>query len=221
MKKRLSMRALVESEFKTGKASRVIQPLNINSGDSTILAVRVSRCEESANLDDAEANLRAAVEAAGATVAGVYRWIGSGFDPFWIPAAVMRARSVGAVAIFAETTDRFIRNEHYHSVKQPNLQATDRQLDEVAQLADGMPLMTVLDPDATPGEVRSFHTKRGQTQKNRTGGRPAVKRAGYKKQTRWANLVDVRRAKRSGMSVREISERLGLKKSTVQDWLHR
>ena len=216
---RWSVRDDIEREFKTGKASRVIRPFAIGPKDKILIVGRKSGCEREKNLDDSIANLTQVVESACGTVVDNFRWKGSGWDPDWIAAAVLRARRMGATVLLAETTDRFIRNLHYHSVNNPDLQATDEQLDEVARLADGMTLMTHLNPDATPSEVRGYQSARGQRIKNRTGGRP--KNPGSTRHRRWVNLVDVRRARRRGMSLREIAVDFGISKSVIYDWLNR
>lgn len=158
-----------------GTASHHIRHAALSPGDKVILICRVSTCQQdrNGNLLDQRVNLQRIAEQAGATVVDVLAVAASGFNPDWLFPATVQAMRTGAI-LLAESTDRFIRNSEFHSAKRPNLQATERELRHLEILTEGVPLMTVLDPDSTPATVRSFQRKRGQSAKNSRGGRPKV-----------------------------------------------
>jgi hypothetical protein len=81
------------------------------------------------------------------------------------------AREIGGVVI-AESVDRFIRASHYWARHCPSAQPTEEELQALMDLADGVPLVTVLHPDTPWREVRSHQTRRGQRYRQRFGGRP-------------------------------------------------
>jgi hypothetical protein len=89
--------------------------------------------------------------------------------------AIELARKHGA-ALLAESTDRYLRHHDYKSTNP--VPPTDDQFRALAELAGDVPLVTVLPPDATHGEVRSQQIKRGQQAKGRKGGRPTKARPG-------------------------------------------
>jgi hypothetical protein len=220
---RFSVAKWVDAQFTTGKASRVVRPFEVHPGDRLVLCVRVSNRERRRNLVDAEASLRRAVESAGGIVVGVMPHVGSGTDPFWVGAAALMAKRRRATVLLAESTDRFVRNKYYHSVDFPDVQATEAELKELARCAGGMPLMTLLHPDASPSEVRSYQSKRGQWAKRRKGGRPRSKRPGYKKLRKKEKLGLVLWLHRRDWPVREIAAKpmVSVPKSTVHEWIHK
>jgi hypothetical protein len=220
--------ATFESYFKAGKASRFIRLFDLKPGDRVYLVLRVSNCERERNLIDQEVNLRRLVEAVGAIVVGVYRISISGRDPYWLGYAARQAQKLGATVLLAESTDRFIRNRYYHSSKhnRKNLQATEKQLEELAYWTRGMKLMTHLHPDASPSEVRSYQSKRGQREKRRKGGRPKNRTAGYKKRRQEEKIglvLWLHRNNPQKWSVRRIAEKpmVNVPKSTVHEWIQK
>ncbi len=205
-----------------GKASRIIQPFSVTPGDLIVLALRKSGRERGFNLDDAESNLRRAVESKGGVVVEVVRHVGSGFYPFWVARAAAISKQHGAT-LLAESTDRFIRHPGYHSNDFADAQAREVELLELERDADGVRLMTHLHPDATPREVRSYQSKRGQREKGRMGGRPINRTPGYKKKRQQEKIGLVLWLHRRGWSIRRIAaERMvGVPKSTVSEWIQK
>ena len=123
-----------------------------------------------------------------------------------------------AVLVF-ESTDRAIRHPDYHSRANPNAQARDVDLEELRQWTDGVPLFTLLPPNATSGEVRAYQTKRGQATKGRKGGRPRKNPPGYKKQRRQKLLRRVLKLRRNGASYRKIARECGVPTTTLHAWV--
>ena len=223
--RRLSARvAHFDAETKSGTASKRIGPFDgLTSRDEVFLILRVSNRERRANLKDQDANLRDVVSEVGAKIVGQVQKAISGFDPSWLKQVAMEAKAAGATVLLAETADRFIRHRDFHSNDRPDLQATDEQLQELVECTGGMRLMTHLDPDATPFQVRSYQRKRGQKQKRRKGGRPKNRTAGFMVRRFEEKIGLVRWLHARGWKIRDIAAKpmVGVAKSTVADWLKR
>ena len=150
--------------LEAGKASDFIGHASdvVRHGDRVVLCCRVSGHvqDRNGNLADQEANLRTKAERLGAIIAGVDRHVGPGWDASALNATASIAQQCGATIILAETTDRLIRNGLYQKDRQ-HLQATDRDLRELQDCTDGLVLVTDLDPDATPAEVRAYQREGG------------------------------------------------------------
>jgi hypothetical protein len=135
----------VREEFKAGKASKYIKHCGteIRRGDKVILCCRASgrMQNHTGNLADQEANLREQMERLGAIVVGVITHVGSGWEPYWLMRAAALAERHGAKLV-AETTDRFIRNDLYHSRDRPNAQATEIELKRLRNETLGVLLST-------------------------------------------------------------------------------
>jgi hypothetical protein len=203
-----------------GKASVFIRNLDtLQPGDKVVLYCRVSIRDNKLNLADQEAALRAAVAARGASVVEVVHVQQGGADSSWLANAVAMAKAHGAKLV-AESTDRFKRHRDYHSVDYPDLQATEDDLWNLRYMTEGVPLITLLDPDATPGDVRSYQSKRGQAAKGRRGGRPAKKRTRYQTGQRevcrsklyWLCIV-------LGMEYRAVARLLNVPEANVRRWV--
>ena len=147
----------------------------LRPGDRVILCCRVSACtqDHDGNLANSVANLTERAEYFGAKVIWVKKYVGSGFDPWWLAWAVEFAKKNGA-KLFAETTNRFIRNPGYNSAKNPYAQARDADLQDLQWWTKGVTLVTDLDPNASAHDELSYHRKRGQKFKGNRGGRPKL-----------------------------------------------
>jgi len=156
-----------------GDATQFITQANIKSGDHIVLVCRVSGCEQGRrnNHHDQEAALRELVSNCDGIVVGVIRIVISGFNPYWLSRAVALAEEHDA-KILAESTDRLIRHPAYHSSECPDAQPSISHLRGLNDWTEGIELLTLLDPNATPKEVRSYQRKRGQRMKGNKGGRP-------------------------------------------------
>jgi len=214
---------------------------DIRPGDKVVLWCRVSMHTQArrGNLAKQEAYLRRELEKLGAVVIAVYYCVGSGWDPSWLAtypnrklntnepgvmsqtgaAAVVFAKQHGA-RIVATTVDRLARSPHYHSVKHKDYQVTEAGLTDLAWWAEGVPLVTLLDPDALPHEVRAFQGIVGQLGDKRCkGGRPRINRPGYKKQVRLEKLPRVLRLHQSNWSLRNITTITDVPLETVRRWV--
>lgn len=76
--------------------------------------------------------------------------------------------------VFAESTDRFVRPSNFHSQTNSNAQPRVRDMSSSVKYSFGGSLATYLHPDATPTEVLSHQSRRGQQAKGKRGGRPNV-----------------------------------------------
>jgi DNA invertase Pin-like site-specific DNA recombinase len=103
-------------------------------------------------------------------------------------------------------------------------------LENLARLADGTILATVLPPDAPFEEVRSYQTKVPTAlgaQSGKKVGRPKKQqqsnghRPGWKKKIRQEKIAEAFRLHERCKSKRKIGRRLGVAESTVRAWLKR
>ncbi|NLF72082.1 MAG: helix-turn-helix domain-containing protein [Candidatus Anammoximicrobium sp.] len=219
-RKRLSAKAWALGT-PAGKASNCIRPIDdLRPGDNVILCCRVSGCTQKRrnNLSDQEANLRQAVEQRGAVVVDVVKYVGSGWDPSWLRKPARQATEAGEKLV-AESTNRFIRHLDYHSDNNPDAQASESDLEELRLWTLDVPLVTALDPDATPGQERAYEIDRGRRQKGKKGGRPRNKKPGEKKRRREKQLPRALRFHARGLSLGEIAALTKTPRSTVQKWI--
>lgn len=118
------------------------------------------------------------MEARGGEVVGVHRWIRPRYDSDCVMAIVSGAKRRRATHLLAETSDRLIRHQSFHSVERPNLRATAGRLKDLVDATDGLQLMPHLDPDASPADVHSYQRKSGQWAQGNKGG--GSKRKNYR-----------------------------------------
>jgi DNA invertase Pin-like site-specific DNA recombinase len=214
-------RETMKRRLSPGKASRYIKSFDtISPGDKVVLWCRVSSHVQNrnGNLADQEWSLRCAAVQAGAEVLEHFTAACSGVG--WsscLCEAVQYARKHGAKLV-AESTDRFIRHPRYHSVCRPDAQARDVELDDLASWTQGVELVTFLNPETSPSEVRSYQSKRGQAEKQHRGGRPKMKHPGYKRRRRAEQLAEALQLRDQGNSIREIASQIGVPKSTIGYW---
>jgi hypothetical protein len=161
----------------------------------------------------------------GAAVVGVIKHVGSGTDPCWLAWAAELAKQKGAKLLF-ESTDRAIRHANYHSIENSDAQARDCELQDLQFWTKGVALVTDLHPDASPAEVRSYQSKRGQRFKGNRGGRPR-KRKWKVRRLAWIDLA--RNMRDDGLSYQQIAESLNggrdgfsdVTAMTVWNWMKR
>jgi DNA invertase Pin-like site-specific DNA recombinase len=208
--------------FLPGKASNYIgyAETDLRPGDKVVVAARVSgrTQKRSRNLNNAVAALIAKAERLGCDVVSVQRKVASGKDSIWLAPAVGKAQEYGA-KILAETTDRLKRHQDYHSVKCPDARITEWDLQMLALETEGVRMVTLLHPDATPKEVRSYQRKRGQAQKGKKGGRPKVTPPGEMVARRKRHKEEIIKLNAAGHGSREIARRLNVPESTVRRWV--
>jgi len=210
-----------------GQASKYIRHLDElikeQANLKVVLFIRVSTRGQSdkGNLKDQLASLRKILKKHGISIVGVIRDLGSGWrnDKDGLQYACEKAIELGAV-VLAESTDRLLRSVYYHSVDDPYAKPSTEEYEDMLKVTNGATLVTVVHPDADLNETRSYHTKRGQQEKGRKGGRPKSK-AGYKKQERKEKLPKVLELREKGRSYREIEKRTGVKYSTAYTWVHK
>ena len=128
--------------------------------------------------------------------------------------AVEFARKNNAV-IITTCANRYLRNANMQS----DIPPTQHEFETLLELADGVPLLTLLHPDLPPSRVRSKLTKLGQRIKCNKGGRPPKKRAGYKNKQRETFLPVALQYYYSGKCISEIARLIGVPRSTVDRWI--
>ena len=136
--------------------------------------------------------------------------------------------------VLAYATNRFIRSDKHNSVKRPDAVPTEDEFEELAALADGVPMVTVLHPDLPEAEVRGYVTRLGQAFRGSFGGRPKKqepkpkrKQASNTKARREYYIHRIREMHRGGLSLRQIESVVGVWETpfdpppyrTIADWL--
>jgi hypothetical protein len=161
-----------------GKASDFIAhlPDAVTAGVPVVLYVRVSSRTQGKkrNLFSQLRTSRRQLETLGLKVVAMFRDIASGWqweDRPGLRNAIQLAKKGGAIVV-AESTDRFIRSEAFHTKNNPGAQPTQDEFRRLQRIADGVPLATILHPDTPWAEVRGHQSRRGQHGKQRRGGRP-------------------------------------------------
>ena len=86
--------------------------------------------------------------------------------------------------IIATSSDRFLRSRNFNTKTNPEVLPTEAEFVELRKLTRKVPLVTLLHPDMSPRQVRSYVSKWGQKVKGNKGGRPKMNKPGYKKQRR-------------------------------------
>jgi len=225
--------------LEAGRAGNYIRAFGLRPGDKVIIWCRVSGRSQglNGNPQNQATALRKVCEDCGAIVVDVFEIVGSGLDTGeygteehlgMLARAAAKARKEGAI-LLAESTDRFIRPDFYHSNKCPGALPRTRELDILQEMTLGVQLMTLLDPDAKPREVKRYQTKRGQLLKNNKGGRPPgsekekeKNEPGYMKSRKERLLPKVLQLHNQGDSIRMIMRKTGLgSTSTVFEWIKR
>lgn len=208
---------------KSAKAivAHCILPIDeLRVGDMVILCLRVSgRTQQLAgNLDDQELHLRQVAAERGAKIISVFRRVGPGWNVDWLIPAIDMAKQCEA-RLLAESVSRFVRSASYHPSRAPNALRSEEELNLFCSIIEGVPLITILSPDAAPADERGFQTKRGQEAKNRCGGRPTKKRPGAIKARRINQQPRARQLRAEGRSLAEIAKATGVPRPTIQRWV--
>jgi hypothetical protein len=200
------------------------QPIEAAAPRSKLVAVsRVSHENQrrNGNLDDQERELLAELARRGHEVVCSYAYVGSGKYPDLGP-AVSAARQTGAVGLAFITPDRAIRPSSYDRKDNPN--AKLQNWDVRAYLSTSLPVY-VLHLDSTQAEHHARHTRRGQRQKGRKGGRPPKNRPGYKRDRRRVMLPFALRLHAEGKSLNQIVSETEARenkvpRSTASRWIN-
>ena len=184
-----------------------------------VIACRESGWEQNRThkLKRQAAYLRNYVRERGGKVIALFTHVGSGWDATWIGNAADEARENGAKILF-ECVNRAARHPAYHSESNFTAQARTSDLEDVRYWAKGVELVTVLQPDATPEEERSFQTKRGQSISGNKGGRPRKRQRTIRPHETIRQAMELRAA---GSSYGEIANALDVPRATVQSWVKR
>ena len=221
-RKKVSAKKTIERIVTPGDASAYITHDGIQKGDRVVLFCRVSTRQQnhSGNLEGQEHYLTDQMHARGAIVVCVEKYVGSGLDPLHLIQAAKIARQCSA-KIVALTTDRFIRHEFFKATRAKNRQLRVNQygLELLQDIATGVELVTLEDPNASLSKCAGLLKRVGQIAKGRKGGRPKKKIPGDKKKRRQHYLPRVYQLCTEGHSNREIARRLNLPESTVRYWV--
>jgi DNA invertase Pin-like site-specific DNA recombinase len=210
------------------KASDYIRSLKelaeLRPGIKVTLYLRESHRTQKKNFAGQEAYARRKVEARGIVVVKVFRDVSSGFaerrDWSVFLQAVAHAQEHGTILV-AVSVPRFLRSRYYNSEHDFDAEPSADEFDELLLMADGVTLATIIHPSKPPWKVRKYESDYGRKAKGSgTGGRPKKAESGAKKQRLLDNIELVREMKSKGKKARFIAKRMGIPRSTVQDWLN-
>jgi len=185
-----------------------------------VIIARTSTPQQKAD-GDLEAQVQFLTEAAqkaGMQIVGVVRHVGNGNNTTWLKKAGALASKHNAV-ILGESIDRFIRHaDDFKKGTIRNIPPTQSDLDAVRKTTRGVVLLTYLSPQASVWEVQSHQSKRGRRYKGK-GGRLSIGTNKKRMQRRQIPIVLTLRSQ--GLSMGKIALLTGIKKATVQTWLHK
>ncbi|WP_145350070.1 helix-turn-helix domain-containing protein [Roseimaritima multifibrata] len=199
-------------------ASTPIKPFTfIQPGMQVVLRLRVSTAGQKSHLDDHETYLRAQVTTVGGKVVAVDKRIGSGVDLSSLRSSVALAKHHDAV-LLAVTPNRFVRQPGFGARTCQHVQADEDTLAGLMHIADGVTLVTHLEPRASAKEENRHLSQIGQAAKGGSGGRPRKSKPGSKKRERLEAEPKVRWMRLAGMGNRQIARVLGKPESTVRRW---
>jgi hypothetical protein len=205
-----------------GKPSKVIRRAKrvIKPGDFVVLWCRVSHRSQARNrnLTNQEVYLRKRMAKLRAIIVDVVRHVGPGWSGFHLKKAVGLAKEHNAKLVTV-CTSRFVRHLDWHSQNAPHLQPTVDDIKSLKAWTKGVTIATVLHPNASQSKERSVLTRIGQMTKGKYGGRERKTRPGDKKRRRDEKLSTVLEHHKQGCSSRDIARKVGLPKSTVNDWV--
>ena len=148
---------------KTGIASDYISDTrSLKRRQRVVIYCRVSGNvqERSQNLSNQGENLKNESKQRGFVVLEIISEVASGWkeDRDGLLRAVEIAREKKAIVV-AESVTRFIRSRDYNSVTNWNAKPTVADYNRLQLETHGVKLATLINPDATPAEIRSYETK--------------------------------------------------------------
>ncbi len=208
---------------KTGIASDYISDnRSLKRRQRVVIYCRVSGHvqERSQNLSDQGENLKNELKQRGFVVLEIISEVASGWkeDRDGLLRAVEIAHENDAVVV-AESVTRFIRSRDYNSKTNRNALPTVAEYRRLQRDTQGVKLATLVAPDATPEEIRSYETKRGKKSKGNPGGRPKKRDPGYKKRERQMYLPIVLERYKQNKNIAAIARSVNLKYDTVYSWI--
>lgn len=177
------------------------------SGKRIFILRRVSSRHQRSALED-QHHLKAFTESLGGIVVSGYGYIKKGSDSNYHNSLFEKATAANADAILAESMDRFVRHPDFGPGKF-TLKPTTKQLLTLRKKAGMIKLLTVMDPDAPPEDVRAFQSRR--TKRKRTKGH----------ERRYRLMKKAARLRKDGYSLTSISSELNVPKRTLSDWFKR
>lgn len=125
------------------------------------------------------------------------------------------AKELGAIPVF-ETTDRIIRAKDFCPKTNPTAIPTVEDFEELMRIADGVPLATVLHPDADYREIKSYQSKYEEKKKDRVLYDKSKPGWTIRRRKKYLPIVLKLRAK--GMSYGKIVKATDLPLPLVRSW---
>lgn len=134
--------------------------------------------------------------------------------------AVQRARKLGADAIGAESVCRFIRHRDFNFTDNGDLVSTFAELKWLREVTDGVRLVTMLPPNASPAQIIKHQQWRGHEYGDKGGRRRKQNKSDWvSKFEQIGSQIDELLG--DGISHLLIGQELNLPKSTVTKYINR
>lgn len=215
----------LDGGWKPGKASDYIEHIDeLKRGDEVVLYIRVSSSDQdiNRNLKDQGERLEQEMAMRGIIVIDVYFDIASGWaqDRDGLKLAAKKAYDHNA-SIVAESVARLLRNHEYNNKTNPNVLPIKGEFERLRLETLGVRLITLVHPKATPGQIRSFETRRGKQAKGNPGGRPRKRGPGYKKRIKQKYMPIVLNLYEQEPNVAAIARKMRLNYNTVYSWIRK
>lgn len=211
---RVSLRALLAQQ----KLSHLIDPADeLPIGTPIFILLRVSFRTQNhkGQFLRQKKRMERLCDERGLIVVGCASVVHSAQDPSFLIPIADEAREKKASHILAESADRFVRPESFHSIENPK--ATARELDvRYAQtFTEGLKWATVIHPDASFEEIRAMQTKRGRdiAERKRTWREQVKIRKQLRNSIRGRILELLTQGASTRQAAKQVSEEMGMKVS--------
>jgi hypothetical protein len=139
--------------------------------------------------------------------------------------AIAAARRLPVPVLLIPVISRLVRHLDYHQHQQPELQPTVDELGKILELAHGVQIVTLSNPDQTPPEDETILRELASEVKRHKVGQPRKRTTGYARERRAHWFPQARQWHAWGWSCRqmalEITEAEGIRldPATVWRWL--
>lgn len=198
------------ARYDTGDATQVIIPIAFTPPEISDVLCRVSHSDQdkAGNLLVQQTFLPLAIQSKGGTVGLTHSFVQSGYGDEWFHELWLLRNGMlkrGTYKLTASMTDRFARNLLFRSNESVlcRMQASESDLMKLAEVTEGIQLMTLLHPNASPKDCKSLRANWGNLIKERKGGRPLK---GDKYNAKWKPVAMEMAS--SGMKSRQIAAKI-------------
>ncbi len=208
-----------------GIASDFISDIrSLKSGKPVVIYCRVSSSDQDykQNLSDQMVSMQDRIKQKGYEIIRTIKDVCSGWqeerDGLLLAAKIAQKNKA---VVVAESPTRLIRSRDFNSKTNWKVQPTVAEYRRLQRDTRGVKLATLVNPDATPEEIRSHETRRGKNAKGNPGGRPRKRCPGYKLRIRQEYLPKVLDLYERRKNKALIARMTGLNYNTVYSWIRK